>query len=344
MTNSIELKEVLRQYRWFNDTVDIALVYYLFYRILLLIKGTRAFQMLMGLGLIVLVLVTSQWLKFYTLDWLIHSFWSQIVLAIVILFQPEIRRTLAQVGQRHFFRALSPVEGSKFIEETVKAAVSMANKRIGALMVLERETDLTTIVEMGTELEAKVTKELLTSIFLPYSPIHDGAAIIRNGRIVAAGCFPAAHAFVEPLQIARHEAPRRGGPHRRNGRRRRRRIRGDRRDLGGHGRRHRAERGRAPAQKDDLGPLREAEKNKAVGSDAAGGGQGERRPGTPDAVGPLRPRSSRKIRVRRVNQNSHGLLSGRSKTLSRELGHQARVPRPLPRPLVQRHLQRARWS
>jgi diadenylate cyclase len=189
MTNSIELKEVLRQYRWFNDTVDIALVYYLFYRVLLIIKGTRAFQMLMGLGLIVVVLVTSQWLKFYTLDWLIHSFWSQIVLAIVILFQPEIRRTLAQVGQRRFFRALSPVEGSKFIEETVKAAVSMANKRIGALMVLERETDLTTIVEMGTELEAKVTKELLTSIFLPYSPIHDGAAIIRNGRIVAAGCF-----------------------------------------------------------------------------------------------------------------------------------------------------------
>jgi len=81
------------------------------------------------------------------------------------------------------------VEGSKFIEETVKAAVSMANKRIGALIVLERDTDLTTIVEMGTDLDAKVTKEILISIFLPYSPIHDGAAIIRNGRIVAAGCF-----------------------------------------------------------------------------------------------------------------------------------------------------------
>ena len=111
------------------------------------------------------------------------------MLAVVILFQPEIRRTLAQVGERHLFRSLSPVEGSKFIEETVKAAVSMANKRIGALIVLERDTDLTTIVEMGTELDAKVTKEILVSIFLPYSPIHDGAAIIRNGRIIAAGCF-----------------------------------------------------------------------------------------------------------------------------------------------------------
>jgi diadenylate cyclase len=189
MNNFTDIREALAHYRWFHDTVDILLVYYLFYRLLLIIKGTRAFQMLIGIGLIVLALITSRTLEFYTLDWLIHSFWSQIVLAIVILFQPEIRRALAQVGERHLFRSLSSVEGSKFIEETVKAAVSMANKRIGALIVLERDTDLSTIVEMGTELDAKVTKELLVSIFLPYSPIHDGAAIIRGGRIVAAGCF-----------------------------------------------------------------------------------------------------------------------------------------------------------
>ena len=189
MTNFTEIREALTHYRWFNDTVDIALVYYLFYRLLLIIKGTRAFQMLIGIGLIVLVLIASQFFEFYTLDWLIHSFWSQIVLAVVILFQPEIRRTLAHVGERHMFRSLSPVEGSKFIEETVKAVVNMANKRIGALIVLERDTDLTTIVEMGTELDAKVTKEILISIFLPYSPIHDGAAIIRSGRLTAAGCF-----------------------------------------------------------------------------------------------------------------------------------------------------------
>ncbi len=187
--NFTEIREALAHYRWFNDTVDIVLVYYIFYRLLLLIKGTRAFQMLVGIGIIVLVLIASQTFEFYTLDWLIHSFWSQIVLAVVVLFQPEIRRTLARVGERPLFRSLSPVEGSKFIEETVKAAISMANKRIGALIVLERDTDLTTIVEMGTELDAKVTKELLVSIFLPYSPIHDGAAIIRGGRIIAAGCF-----------------------------------------------------------------------------------------------------------------------------------------------------------
>ncbi len=187
--NFTEIREILAHYRWLNDTIDIALVYYIFYRLLLLIKGTRAFQMLIGIGIIVLVLIASQAFEFYTLDWLIHSFWSQIVLAVVVLFQPEIRRTLARVGERPLFRSLSTVEGSKFIEETVKAAVSMANKRIGALIVLERDTDLTTIVEMGTELDAKVTKELLVSIFLPYAPIHDGAAIIRGGRIIAAGCF-----------------------------------------------------------------------------------------------------------------------------------------------------------
>jgi len=189
MTNFTEIREALTHYRWFNDTVDIALVYYIIYRLLLIIKGTRAFQMLIGIGIMVVVFIASQAFEFYTLDWLIHSFWSQIVLAVVILFQPEIRRTLARVGERHMFRSLSAVEGSKFIEETVKAAVNMANKRIGALIVLERDTDLTTIVEMGTELDAKVTKEILISIFLPYSPIHDGAAIIRSGRLTAAGCF-----------------------------------------------------------------------------------------------------------------------------------------------------------
>jgi diadenylate cyclase len=189
MTNFTEIKEALANYRLFNDTVDIALVYYLFYRLLLLIKGTRAFQMLVGIGLIVLILGASRFFEFYTLDWLLRSFWSQFVLAVVVLFQPEIRRTLARVGETYFFTSMSPGEGSKFVDETVKASVSMANKRIGALIVLERDTNLSTIVEMGTELDAKVTKELLTSIFLPYSPIHDGAAIIRSGRVVAAGCF-----------------------------------------------------------------------------------------------------------------------------------------------------------
>lgn len=188
-SNFTDIKEAIVHYRWFQDTVDIALVYYLIYRLLLIIKGTRAFQMLLGIGLIIIVLIASRTLEFFTLEWIIYSFWPQLIIAVVILFQPEIRRALAQMGERKFFRSLSPVESSRFADELVKTAVSLANKRIGGLIVLERETDLSTIVEMGTELDAAVSKELLTSIFLPSSPIHDGAAIIRNGRVAAAGCF-----------------------------------------------------------------------------------------------------------------------------------------------------------
>ena len=171
LTNFTEIRQALAHYRWFNDTVDIALVYYLFYRLLLIIKGTRAFQMLIGIGIIVLALVASRALEFYTLDWLIHSFWSQIVLALVILFQPEIRRALwPRWGRTIPSGPCPPSKGRSSSRRSVKAAVSMANKRIGALIVLERDTDLSTIVEMGTELDAKVTKEILVSIFLPYSP------------------------------------------------------------------------------------------------------------------------------------------------------------------------------
>lgn len=189
MNNFTELKEALTNYRWLHDTIDIIVVYLIFYRALLFIKGTRAFQMLIGIGVILLVLAASRIMGFYTVDWLLQNIWSQIVIALVVLFQPEIRRTLAQMGERRHFKTLSRVQSSKFIEEIVKASVSMANKRVGALIVLERDSDLTSIVEMGTELDAKVSKELLTSIFLPYSPIHDGATIIRHGRIIAAGCF-----------------------------------------------------------------------------------------------------------------------------------------------------------
>jgi diadenylate cyclase len=228
MNNVTDIREALAHYRWFNDTVDITLVYYIFYRLFFIIKGTRAFQMLIGIGLIVLALIASRALEFYTLDWLLHSFWSQIVLAGVILFQPEIRRALAQVGERRLFRSMSPVEGSKYVEETVKAAVSMANKRIGALIVLERDTDLTTIVEMGTELDAKVTKEILVSIFLPYSPIHDGAAIIR-GKDYRGRVLSTAHVVVEPFQGSWYTAPCRRRPDRRVRRRRGRGIGGNRR-------------------------------------------------------------------------------------------------------------------
>jgi diadenylate cyclase len=182
------ITDILKEIRW-QDIIDIAIVTFVFYRLLLLIKGTRAFHMLMGLVVLFVTFVISRWAGLYTLDWLIQSFGSYIVLALIILFQPEIRKALAQMGQNPLTQRLIQMEKSKYIEEIIRASVSMASKKIGAIIVIERNTELKDIVEMGIQLDARITRELLTSIFLPYSPIHDGAVIIKGDRIAAAGCF-----------------------------------------------------------------------------------------------------------------------------------------------------------
>ena len=175
-------------HRW-RDILDILLVAFVFYRLLIIVRGTRAFQMLVGLAVLLSALVVSKWLHLTTVEWLVTSFWSQIVLALVILFQPEIRRTLAQIGQNPFGNALTEMEETRTLEEIVKAAVALSNRKIGGIFVLEREIALKDIVEMGTPLDAKVSKELLLSIFAPPSPMHDGAVIIHADRVEAAGCF-----------------------------------------------------------------------------------------------------------------------------------------------------------
>jgi diadenylate cyclase len=180
--------EAIRDIRMW-DVLDILIVSFILYRVFLLIKGTRAVQMVFGLGVLLLALIFSRWAGLYTLNWLVQSFMSQVVLVILVLFQPELRRALAHMGQNTLFSSLSPIESSKFLDEIVKAAVSLANRRIGALVVLERETDLRNIIDMGTPLEARVSKELLLSIFHPTSPLHDGAVVVQEGRIAAAGCF-----------------------------------------------------------------------------------------------------------------------------------------------------------
>lgn len=180
--------EILRQLRW-QDFLDIILMSAILYRLLLIIKGTRAVHMLIGLGVLVFASIFSNYFKLYTIDWLIQSFWAQIVLAIIIIFQPEIRRALAHMGEAQFFQTFTTAEELKSLEDIVRASVSLSNRKIGALIAIERETSLKDFVEIGTQLDAKVSKEVLLSIFHPTSPIHDGAAVIRGNRIVAAGCF-----------------------------------------------------------------------------------------------------------------------------------------------------------
>src|SRR4030067_1582173 len=165
--------------RW-QDILDIFLVSVILYRVLLIMKGTKAARMLTGLAFLFLAFVLSKYSGLYTVDWIIQSLWAQIVLAIIILFQPEIRKTLAQMGEARFLPWLPTAEELRSLEEIIKASAALSNRKIGALIVIEKETNLKDFIERETQLDAKVSRELLLSIFHPSSPIHDGAIIIRG--------------------------------------------------------------------------------------------------------------------------------------------------------------------
>jgi diadenylate cyclase len=180
--------DIFYQLRW-QDIIDILLVAVILYWLLLLIKGTKAAQILIGLVVLFFAFLFSGYIGLYTMDWLIQSFWAQIVLVLVILFQPEIRRALAQMGEARFLPSFASAEELKSLEEIVRGTIALSSRKIGGLIVIERETSLRDFIEIGTPLDAKVSHELLLSIFHPTSPIHDGAVIIRGNRVVAAGCF-----------------------------------------------------------------------------------------------------------------------------------------------------------
>ncbi|MBF0644000.1 TIGR00159 family protein [Desulfuromonas acetoxidans] len=181
--------QMMKDFRWMLDVLDIALVAFIIYRIILLIKGTRAVQMLIGLAVLLVVFVVSQLTGLYTLQWLLDSFLTSIILVIVVIFQSDIRRALMHVGRNPFFADVSYREETQVIDELVTAAVNLANKKIGALIVIERETGLKGFLEVGVEIDAKVSSDLICAIFLPYSPIHDGALVLQQGRLKKAGCF-----------------------------------------------------------------------------------------------------------------------------------------------------------
>ncbi len=179
--------DVLSNFR-IADAIDIAVIAFVIYRIIDLIRGTRAVQMLLGLVVVFLTFLSSQYFDLYTLNWVLDNFLSSVLLVIVVIFQDDIRRALTQFGSRPFFGREAGIPGQD-LEEIVRAAVALASKRIGALVAFQREVGLNEFVEVGTRLDARVSKELILSIFQPPSPIHDGAVIIHRGRIIAAGCF-----------------------------------------------------------------------------------------------------------------------------------------------------------
>ena len=178
--------EVLRGMRW-QDIVDILIVSYIIYRIILLIRGTRAVQMLLGIVVITGLYFVSGRFDLLTLHWLLKTFLSSILLIIIIVFQADIRRALTQMGKTPFHK--SHDVAAQDLNEIITAAIYMARRRIGALIVIERETGLRDYVETGFRLDARLINELLIAIFLPSSPMHDGGVIIHKGRIHSSGCL-----------------------------------------------------------------------------------------------------------------------------------------------------------
>lgn len=172
------------------DLIDIFIVAFGIYQLLLIFKGTRAIPMLLGLAFLYLASRVSFQTGLLTVNWILQNLLGVWFLLIIIVFQPEFRRVLANLGQRSsLIRAFSKFEEAHMIDELVRAATSMAAKKIGAIIVLERETRLSNYIESGVDLDAALSRRLLESIFYPYSPLHDGAVIINQGRIVAASCF-----------------------------------------------------------------------------------------------------------------------------------------------------------
>ncbi len=170
------------------DLIDIAIVAFVVYQLLLILRGRRAMQMLVSLFIIVVVGFIARWLQFDALNWLMSGLKGLWAVVFVILFQQEIRRVLAQLGQSRFLRPLAKVEESEVIDAVVSAAQSMSQKKIGALIVLERTARLTTYYQTGVALNAPVVSSLLVSVFTPLTPLHDGAVIINGNQIVAARC------------------------------------------------------------------------------------------------------------------------------------------------------------
>lgn len=174
------------------NAIDILLVTYLIYKLIMVIKGTKAVQLLKGFFVILIVTLISEKLEFQTLNWIMQQILSWGVVAFVIIFQPELRRALDQLGRGRFFSRTGnreDEEQERIVEAIVKATDYMAKRRIGALISMERETGLADYIETGIPLNANISSELLINIFIPNTPLHDGAVILQKNTVAAAACY-----------------------------------------------------------------------------------------------------------------------------------------------------------
>lgn len=198
---------------WIRVVLDISLVAYLIYKLLWMIRGTRAVPLINGLLILFAGNMIARWLGLYTIQFILDKVFIAASVAVPIIFQPELRRALEQLGRGRLLPVrrtddLQEEELRKLVDQVVRAAEILGRNRTGALIVMERETGLGEYIDSGIKVDAVVTWELLTNIFIPNTPLHDGAVIIRGNRVAAAACWlPLAEAAVLPHDLGtRHRA------------------------------------------------------------------------------------------------------------------------------------------
>ncbi|GEN48064.1 diadenylate cyclase CdaA [Ligilactobacillus pobuzihii] len=197
-------------WRNLTDLLDILVVWYVFYKLMMLVRGTKAVQLFKGVVIIVLIKVLSAWLGLHTVSWIMDQIINWGVIGIIVVFQPEIRRGLEHLGRGSIFgsnRSQNEDE-KKLVAALDKAIQYMSKRRIGALISIQMNTGLEDYIETGINLDAEVTGELLINIFIPNTPLHDGAVIIRNNKVaVAAAYLPLSESNLIPKELGtRHRA------------------------------------------------------------------------------------------------------------------------------------------
>ncbi len=178
-------------YLW-KPLFEIATLWFVIYHIMLFFEGTRAIHVLRGIIILLVAFLVFEKLSFQVLDWLLNKLFGISIIAILIIFHPEIRQGLARLGQRHLFGAtLREEELDRMLLEIIEAAENLSKEKLGALIAIEKNDPLSAYLESGDTIDSRVSADLIEAIFTPNNPLHDGGLIIQNGRILAAGClFP----------------------------------------------------------------------------------------------------------------------------------------------------------
>ena len=176
-----------------QDIIDILVIAVIIYKILDFLRETRAEQLIKGIAILLVLTEVSKWMQLYTVNYLLSNFLTVGAFAIIVVFQPELRRGLEHLGRSRIFPKnildLQKTDASDTVEAITSAVASLARQKIGAIIVIERSVGLKDLIETGTTIDGLVTPELLINIFIPNTPLHDGAVIIRHNKVVAAGCF-----------------------------------------------------------------------------------------------------------------------------------------------------------